>query len=590
MTKKYNRKNYYKLYYKYLSDQHYNFSKLNVQNNVDSNISKNHQKGYKELKQNPNKYFNEWKQKRKKIHKSFSWEKNNEKSYNTRYSWKQDKNTYNNIDSWKHDKWKEDKWEEDKWKDNRWKEDKRKHDKWKEDKWKEDNKLFDYTTPLLKKNRTHLPNIIESEKFPPIKFNILSKNNDKNKKPPKNKHLLIHDITDHSSPPPLPPRRPPSRPPSPLFPPPPIDFFNLLDPFKDILDNINSNKTIQDIIKDNDTILKDIEKENLPILEFEILDESIHNIQDLINVGLLYDTKYKDINKRFSLDIKTLHNLVKPLQELQDMIGLTNVKTQIFEQIIFYLQHLDNKNKDMLHTVIQGDPGMGKTQLAKILGKIYTNMGILSKGTFKSVKRADLIGGYLGQTAMKTQKVLNNAKGGVLFIDEAYSLGNNEGKDSFSKECIDTLTAFLSDYQEDIIVIIAGYKKDLQKCFFSYNNGLERRFNWRYELKEYSSNELRSIFLKKIKDHDWSIESEDEIPESFFKKNIKSFPYYGGDMETLFHKCKLAHSMRVLKCSENKKKKITKHDLNKGYELFLKSKGDTINKDNNEYDNSSMYL
>ena len=176
--------------------------------------------------------------------------------------------------------------------------------------------------------------------------------------------------------------------------------------------------------------------------------------------------KYKDIKKRFNLDTKILHKLVGPLQKLKNMIGLKQVKQQVFEQIIFYLQNLDDQNYDMLHTVIEGEPGTGKTELAKILGEIYTEMGILSKGTFTSVKRADLIGGYLGQTAMKTKKVLEEANGGVLFIDEAYSLGNQEGKDSYSKECIDTLTAFLTEEKEDFVLIIAGYKEDLKKCFF----------------------------------------------------------------------------------------------------------------------------
>ena len=112
----------------------------------------------------------------------------------------------------------------------------------------------------------------------------------------------------------------------------------------------------------------------------------------------------------------------------------------------------------MLHCVIEGPPGVGKTEVAKILGQIYRKMGILTSDKFKSVKRSHLIGGYLGQTAIKTQKVLDECNGGVLFIDEAYSLGNSEGKDSYSKECIDTLTAHLSENKQNFICIIAGYK------------------------------------------------------------------------------------------------------------------------------------
>ena len=142
-------------------------------------------------------------------------------------------------------------------------------------------------------------------------------------------------------------------------------------------------------------------------------------------------------------------------------------------------------------------------------------MGVLSKGTFHSVKRSDLIGGFLGQTAIKTEKLLKKCIGGVLFIDEAYSLGNKEGKDMYSKECIDTLTAFLTEHSNNFICIIAGYKDSLEQCFFSYNRGLERRFPYRFSLKGYSPKELQQIFIKKVNGNDWSIE-QNKKTRSFF--------------------------------------------------------------------------
>ena len=314
-------------------------------------------------------------------------------------------------------------------------------------------------------------------------------------------------------------------------------------------------------------------------MEFEILEENIESISDLINLGMLYETKYKDVKKIFSLDLKILNNMIEPLTELNNLIGLLKVKKQLFDQIIFYLQSLDNKNFDMLHTVIAGSPGTGKTELAKIISKIYNKMGILSKGTFNSVKRSDLIGGYLGQTAIKTQKVLDEAKGGVLFIDEAYSLGNKEGKDSFSKECIDTLTAFLTEEKEDFICIIAGYNDDLDKCFFAHNSGLKRRFNWKFTIDKYNPNDLRSIFIKKIYDYQWEIKSEEDISIDLFENNRDLFEFNGGDMETLFQKCKMSHSLRVLKSHPSEKKIINKLDLIKGLETFKDIKD--IKKDNN---------
>ena len=146
---------------------------------------------------------------------------------------------------------------------------------------------------------------------------------------------------------------------------------------------------------------------------------------------------------------------------------MQNIKRDVFELLLYQLQEFDN-SKDMLHTIIEGEPGVGKTDLAKILAQIYQGMGYCYNDIVKFVKRSDLIGGYLGQTAIKTQKVLDECQGGILVIDEAYSLGSPEGRDSYSKECIDTLTRFLSESPETIVFIM-GYKDDLEQSLFAHN-------------------------------------------------------------------------------------------------------------------------
>ena len=113
---------------------------------------------------------------------------------------------------------------------------------------------------------------------------------------------------------------------------------------------------------------------------------------------------------------------------------------------------------DFMHTVIYGPPGSGKTEVAKIIGRIFSNLGILNKKIFKKVSRNDLVAGYLGQTAIKTKDMIKASLGGVLFIDEAYSLGNSEKRDSFAKECVDTLCEALSEHKHNWMVIIAGYE------------------------------------------------------------------------------------------------------------------------------------
>ena len=328
------------------------------------------------------------------------------------------------------------------------------------------------------------------------------------------------------------------------------------------------------------------------------LDVFLNNIDDLIKVGKDYiDGKYDD-NYRYNINVYTLSRLVEPLEDLKKMIGMTNVKNDIFQLLLYQLQEFDN-SKDMLHTIIEGEPGVGKTELAKILGRIYREMGYCRNDIIKFVKRADLIGGYLGQTAIKTQKVLDSCKGGILIIDEAYSLGNAEGRDSYSKECIDTLCSFLSE-SPDTIVFMMGYKEAMQECLFNHNKGLERRFTYRFSIEKYEAKELKEILVKIIRKEEWDIENVEELEESFFKENREYFKYNGGDMLNLFTKCKFTHSIRYFnmnrKANENEnfehlKKKINYEDIKNGFKLLLQDENFSKRKDgmNDNFYNPNMY-
>ena len=192
--------------------------------------------------------------------------------------------------------------------------------------------------------------------------------------------------------------------------------------------------------------------------------------------------------------MKAMHDIKKPLINLKNMIGMNKLKNNIVDQILYFVQNLhkgkDKSHQDFMHTVIYGPPGTGKTETAKIMGSIFSNLGILKRKKFKKATRADLIAGYLGQTAIKTRDMIKECLGGVLFIDEAYALGNQEKRASFAKECIDTLCEGLSDHKEEIMVIIAGYEEELKNCFFSYNQGLDSRFTWRFSTDDYTYKEL----------------------------------------------------------------------------------------------------
>ena len=307
-----------------------------------------------------------------------------------------------------------------------------------------------------------------------------------------------------------------------------------------------------------------IKKKNIEIIA------EINNIKDLLKLCEKYPLKY-DTN--YNIDMKTIHKIKKPLTDLDNMIGMHKLKESIVDQILFFIQNLHvnqvTKETDFMHTVIYGPPGTGKTEIAKIMGKIFSKLNVLSTGKFKKVTRADLIAGYLGQTAIKTKEVMEKHLGGVLFIDEAYALGNTEKRDSFAKECIDTLCEGLSDHKNNLMVIIAGYEKELKECFFKYNSGLDSRFTWRFNIDNYSAEELKLIFEKKVKDANWKIKKKIKI--SWFEKNMKYFKFFGRDMETLFAKTKIAHSKRVFCKKKEEKTILTIKDLDNGLKMFLEN-------------------
>jgi ATP-dependent 26S proteasome regulatory subunit len=282
----------------------------------------------------------------------------------------------------------------------------------------------------------------------------------------------------------------------------------------------------------------------------------------------------------YNIDLLTLHKIKEDLIKMDSMIGMKSLKKNIVNQILYYIQNLhsfDTNNGDFMHVVLYGPPGTGKTEIAKIIGGIFSKMKILSKETFRKVTRADLIAGYLGQTALKTREVIKNSLGGVLFIDEAYSLGHPDKVDSFAKECIDILCEALSDHKDNLMVIIAGYEDELERCFFNYNPGMRSRFIWRYKIDEYDCEELMQIFFKKVSDANWT--KDDLIKVKWFEVNMKYFKYFGRSIETLFTKAKIAHGRRVFGKDNVVKKQITQEDLDEALTMVNLGKGDEEEED-----------
>jgi SpoVK/Ycf46/Vps4 family AAA+-type ATPase len=225
------------------------------------------------------------------------------------------------------------------------------------------------------------------------------------------------------------------------------------------------------------------------------------------------------------------------------MVGLENIKSDIFKKIIYWIKN--PYSNEYLHTIISGPTGVGKTEFAKIYADIFVRLGILKSDKFIEIKRDDLVGEYLGQTAPKTRKLLESAMGGVLFLDEAYSLGNKEKRDSFSKEAIDMINQYLSERKGEFMFIIAGYEDDLNSCLFGYNKGMRRRFHSHYKITGYESNELKEIFNRKVNQTPFKLNVSNEELNKFFTDNKSQFSYFGGDIEKFINEIKQCQSLRA---------------------------------------------
>ena len=205
--------------------------------------------------------------------------------------------------------------------------------------------------------------------------------------------------------------------------------------------------------------------------------------------------------------------LEEAMAELHELVGLEVVKKDVDSLVNLVKVRAMRKERGLkcpdmsFHLVFSGNPGTGKTTVARIIGKIYSALGLLSKGHLVEVDRSGLVAGYVGQTAIKTQEVIGKALGGVLFIDEAYSLAPENADKDFGQEAIDTILKAMEDHRDDFVVIVAGYAS-LMPRFIDSNPGLKSRFNKYLDFADYDGDQLYEIFKGRVERNDYKLNEE----------------------------------------------------------------------------------
>ena len=322
-------------------------------------------------------------------------------------------------------------------------------------------------------------------------------------------------------------------------------------------------------LKENDIKISKSNKfvSNLAQEDLTVIDSTLLNI--IIDCKL-NDTKVVDdnvINKYKQntdddLDTDIKSNTKSALQQLDELIGLDDIKRQI-HQIVNYVKVNKNRGKlPMLHMTFEGNAGSGKNEVARLIGRIFKEEGILPNGHFIEVSREDLVAGYVGQTALKTKEIIEKAKGGVLFIDEAYSLNPRDSGKDFGAECIITLIKAMEDNRDNLCVILAGYTEDMEQLL-NANRGFKSRIQFRLKFNDYTADELYQIFKRMVRDDGYKLSSnvKSVLVEHFERAKQRDDFGNGRYVRSLFEKVKFELTDRLVADDTVDVNTITKADI-----------------------------
>jgi len=269
-------------------------------------------------------------------------------------------------------------------------------------------------------------------------------------------------------------------------------------------------------------------------------------------------------DKNTSLSERKKNNGVDEIfKELNDLIGLEKIKSLIGEIYAFVEIQKKRQKEDLasentvLHMIFKGNPGTGKTTVARIIGKLFKEMGVLQKGHVLEIERADLVGEYIGHTAQKTRDQMKKAHGGVLFVDEAYSLARGGEKD-FGKEAIDCLCKGMEDGRESLVLILAGYTEEMN-WFMETNPGLRSRFPIHLSFPDYATDQLLDIADKMLKERQYVIAppAREEL-RLIIEKKSRNHQYNGNArlVRNIIERSMRRQAVRLIDKTE-----ITRHDL-----------------------------